>query len=170
MSPVFEATGKPHSAAGMNLDVNLDVNLDAFVRHVLGIEARSRLYLRFDSSGTKNRDFKGKTYFTGFTGRLSISRDWPKNNRFHGPVTPLLNLMLLIVSVCQPGMYIVGDQCPDCAAGTYSDTIRATRCTSCAVNQYSVLGARECLACPNGKTSPANSSLAGCIIGKWIAN
>ena len=48
MSPVFEATGKPHSAAGMNLDVNLDVNLDAFVRHVLGIEARSRLYLRFD--------------------------------------------------------------------------------------------------------------------------
>ena len=50
--------------------MNLDVNLDAFVRHVLGIEARSRLYLRFDSSGTKNRDFKGKNVFHGFHGSI----------------------------------------------------------------------------------------------------
>ena len=31
-----------------------------FVRHVLGNEPRSELYLRFDSSGTENRDFMGK--------------------------------------------------------------------------------------------------------------
>ena len=30
------------------------------VRHVLGIEARNELYLRFDSSGTENQDFMGK--------------------------------------------------------------------------------------------------------------
>ena len=59
-----------------------------FVCHVLGIEAQNELYLRFDSSGTENLDFTGKkTYFTGFSGRLSISRDWPKNSQFHGPVT-----------------------------------------------------------------------------------
>ena len=47
-------------------------NPSAFVSHVLGIEARSELYLRFDSSGTENWDFTGKkriSRITGFTGR-----------------------------------------------------------------------------------------------------
>ena len=63
-------------------------NMGRFVLLVY-MYTRSELYLRFDSSGTENRDFTGKkTYFTGFTDRLSISRDCPKNSQFHGPVTP----------------------------------------------------------------------------------
>ena len=41
-----------------------------FVRHVLGIEALSELCLKFDSSGTENRDFTRKNVFDGFHGSI----------------------------------------------------------------------------------------------------
>ena len=41
-----------------------------FVRHVMGIEARSELYLRFDSPGTENPDFTGKKRIYGFHGSI----------------------------------------------------------------------------------------------------
>ena len=47
-----------------------DKNPSTFVRLVLGIEARSELYLRFDSSGTENRDFTGTNVFHGFPGSM----------------------------------------------------------------------------------------------------
>ena len=61
---------------------------------VVGIEARSELYLRFDSSGTENRDFTGKNVFHGsivdFTGLpqkqpISRARDTVKKE---GPCLP----------------------------------------------------------------------------------
>ncbi len=49
---------------------------------MLGIEARSELYMRVDSSGTENRDFAGKNGFHWFHGSIV---DFSK---FLGPVAP----------------------------------------------------------------------------------
>ena len=54
---------------------------------VLGIKARSELYLRFDSSGTENRDFTGKKRILSWVLRVDcrFHRIGPKTADFTGP-------------------------------------------------------------------------------------
>ena len=63
-----------------------DWNPSVFVRHVLGIEVRNELYLRFDKLIVQVQKIgisRGKNVFHGSILRV----DWPKNSQFYGPVT-----------------------------------------------------------------------------------
>ena len=69
-------------------------NMGRFVLLVY-MYTRSQLYLRFDSSGTENRDFtgkkrisRGKNVFHGFDGSTVAFTGLPQKQSIHGPVTP----------------------------------------------------------------------------------
>ena len=75
-----------------------------------------------------------------------------------------------LFSVCQPGTYIDGDECPDCAKGTFSITERSTQCDDCPANSYNGhAGATVCTQCPTGETSPPKSiDHHACIRGEEL--
>jgi hypothetical protein len=69
------------------------------------------------------------------------------------------NLCMLIDPNCQPGSYaLLGSQCTNCSAGTYSTGIGATVCSACSPGSYqSSSGSTYCITCSAGTYSTVSS-------------